>query len=560
MNNTKNSIRPKGRWVTRRIPKLRAALLVALAAVLVLAVVFLARGCGATGGVKPAPTATPAVSDPVVPAEGGTLSIPMPKNPETLNPLRAKTADMVSIGWLVYESLVRYDEQGRIVNGVAERFETKDGGRTWTFAIKKGIRFQAGGSELTAADVIYTYGLIKSYSSEDCLYKDAVSERIADMEAVDSHTVSVTAVKSGHTVLGALRFPILSKDYCSGRNIDTALPRGTGPYEVQSSDASGMVLVANANWWKQRAHIGTVKAVAVPDNNAALSSFEANELTMVPTQQITAHRFAEEGRTAVYNVMTQRFECMVPNFADGVLADLSVRRAIAHALDKKDIIDRALLGHAVATETPVPPGSYLFDLGIEIYEHNLKKADELLGGLGWTVPEDPAKKVRVNATGQELELRLLIDENPDSTVRKDMAAAIKDQLLKAGIGVTIETKSWDDYLQALRNRTFDLALCGFNLDRSLDLAGLLHSGGSINYSGYSDGSVNGQLEAYAKSTEEADRKKNMHGVQKAVVRDLPVISICFRTYSIVSQAKVQSVEGLYDMDFYYGIERWFIQD
>jgi ABC-type transport system substrate-binding protein len=141
-----------------------------------------------------------------------------------------------------------------------------------------------------------------------------------------------------------------------------------------------------------------------------------------------------------------------------------------------------------------------------------------------------------------------------------MAAAIKDQLLKAGIGVTIETKSWDDYLQALRNRTFDLALCGFNLDRSLDLAGLLHSGGSINYSGYSDGSVNGQLEAYAKSTEEADRKKNMHGVQKAVVRDLPVISICFRTYSLVSQAKVQSVEGIYDMDFYYGIERWFIKD
>ncbi len=112
---------------------------------------------------------------------------------------------------------------------------------------------------------------MKSYSSEDCLYKDAVSERIADMEAVDSHTVSVTAVKSGHTVLGALRFPFLSKDYRRG-NIDMAAQRH-GPYEVQSSDASG----AGARCERklvETAHIGTVKAVAVPDNNAALSNWK----------------------------------------------------------------------------------------------------------------------------------------------------------------------------------------------------------------------------------------------------------------------------------------------
>ena len=560
MNSTKNSMRPTGRWVTRRVPKPWIIVSGALAVALLLVVVFAVKSCGAAGGGVAGPTATPAPSGLVVPVEGGTLKIPMPKNPDTLNPLCAQTADMVSIGYLVYESLVKYDEQGSIVNGVAESFETKDGGKTWIFHIKKGIKFQGGGGELTAEDVVYTYGLIKSYSSDECLYKDAVSERIASMKAVNDYTVSVTAVQSGHTVLGALRFPILSKAYCSGRDVDTALPRGTGPYEVQSCEASGMVLKANANWWKQRAHIGTIQAVAVPDSDAALSSFDAGELTMVATQQLTAHRYAKEGKTTVYDVMTQRYECMVPNLSDSVLTNVNVRRAIAYALDKKDVIDRAFLGHAVAAETPVPPGYYLFNTGIETYEYNLKKAGELLDGLGWNLPADPSEKVRVNAQGQKLQLKLLIDENPDSSVRKDMATAIKDQLIKVGIDVTIVTKSWDDYLSALRNRSFDLALCGFNLDRSLDLTGLLHTGGSINYAGFSDGTVDGLLKACAASTKEEDRKKDMDKVQEAVVDELPVISICFRTYSLVSQTKVQSVEGLYDMDFYNGIERWYIED
>lgn len=560
MNNTKNSIRPVRRWVTKRIGRLWIIVSVFLAAVLILGLIFAAKGCSNTGRPSPEVTGTPQATGMIEPVDGGTLRIPMPKNPGTLNPLRASTADMVSIGWLVYESLVKYDEKGRITNGVTESFETADNGKTWTFHIKKGIRFQHGDNELTANDVMYTYGLIMSYPSEECPYKDSAVLRIENMEVVDNYTLKVTAAQSGHTVLDALCFPILSQSYCGSRNIDTALPSGTGPYTAVESGASGMTLKPNENWWKQRAHIGTIEAVAVPDNDSALSSFEVNELTVVPTQQITAHRYEQDEDAAVYDVMTQRYECLVPNLLDSALTNLSIRQAIAYALDTKEIINRAFLGHAVAVGTPVSPDSYLFDAGAETYEYNIKRAGELLDASGWVLPEDDTQKIRVNAQGQKLELHLLLDENPDSTVRKDMALAIKDQLKKAGIDVVIETKNWDEYLSALQNKSFDLALCGFNLDRSLDLTGLLHSGGSINYSGYSDAEMDELLDAYAKSTRESDKKQNMDKIQKAILDKLPVISLCFRTYSLVSDAGVHGVEGIYNMNYYNNMERWFIKN
>ncbi|MFZ5974926.1 MAG: ABC transporter substrate-binding protein [Bacillota bacterium] len=545
--------------MTKQNRRLRIIVSVVLAVGVILGVLLVARGCSNNGQATPVTTGTPQPSVPVDPVDGGTLSIPMPKNPGTLNPLRATSADMASIGWLVYESLVKYDEQGRVVNGVAESFETADNGKTWTFHIKKGIQFQRGGGELTANDVLYTHNLIMSYSPDECLYKDAAS-KIQEMKVVDNYTLSVTAAKSGHTVMDALCFPILSRNYCSSRNVDTALPNGTGPYTVQASNASGMTLKANENWWKQRAHIDTIKAVAVPDNDAALSSFEANELNMAPTQQITASRFAQSDDTTVYEVMTQRYECIVPNLLGGKLSNLSMRQAIAYSLDTKEVIERAFLGHAVAVDTPVSPGNYLFDPGAETYEYNIKKAAGLLDSSGWFLPQDETQKIRVNAQGQKLQLRLLIDENPDSTVRKDMAQAIKEQLRKTGIDVVIETKSWEDYLKALKNKSFDLALCGFNLDRSLDLTSLLRSGGSINYGGYSDGEMNALLDAYAKSTKETDRKTNMGKIQEMILNKLPVISLCYRTYSLVSDNTVQNVEGLFNMNYYNNIERWFIKD
>lgn len=560
MNNTKSSIPPVGRWVTKRKGKLWIIASVALAVVLIVTMVLVLRGCGDSKQATPTTTQTPQASASAEPVNGGTLSIPMTKNPGTLNPLRATTEDMSSIGWLVYESLVKYDDEGRIVNGVTEGFETADNGKTWTFHIKKGIRWQRGENELTANDVLYTYGLVMSYSSEECPYKDIASSKIADMKVVDSYTLSVTAKTSGRTVLNALCFPILSQQYFGSRNIDTALPNGTGPYTVQGSSSDGMTLQANEGWWKQRAHISTIRAVAVPDNDAALTAFDANELTAVPTQQITAHRYQQKEDAVVNEVMTQRFECLVPNLGDNVLSDLPVRQAIAYSIDTKDIADRAFLGHAVAVDTPITPDNYLFDPSDESYDYNIKKAGELLDAAGWTMPADTAQKIRVNARGQQLELHLLIDENPDNTVRKDMALTIKEQLSKVGILVTVDVKGWDDYLQSLKNRSFDMALCGFNMDRSLDFTGLLHSGGSINYSGYSDGEMNSLLDAYAKSVTETDQKNNMDKIQQKILDQLPVISLCFRTYSLVTDSSLNGVEGICNTNYYNNIERWFIRN
>ena len=391
------------------------------------------------------------------------------------------------------------------------------------------------------------------------MYRDKLVSRVENIQVMDDQTLVVTAKEGGHSVLDALCYPILSQAYASGKNLDSAVPNGTGPYTVAEMNAAGMTLKVNEGWWKQRAYLDTLQVVAVPDNASALTAYQAGQLNMVPTQSLTADRYAKASGTNIHSIATQNFECLVPNFRNSLLGNGTMRQALTYALEIKDVVDRAFLGHAVTVDTPIMPGNFLFDSGAaETYEYKPKKAGDLLDSLGWTLPADATQKFRVNAQGQILQFRILVNENTESTVRRDMAQTIKEQLAKAGINVVLDVKKWAQYQSALASGDYDLALLGYNVDRSQDLRTLLYTGGSLNYSRYSSAEMDQLLNDFAKSTDEMEMKKKMSEIQRLVSKDLPVISLCFRSYTLLSDDSIKNVEGLFDRGYYNNIERWYV--
>lgn len=539
----KSNIRKCTRWIS-----------VLLCAVLTFSIL----GCG--GDAQTQPTATPAPTTDMdkvggnnLPVSGGSINIVMPANPASLNPLEANARELVDVFGLIYDSLVRYDESMRPLPGLAERWSLSPDGLTWTFNLRKDAVFH-NDKALTAQDVVYTLdqlAAIKSDPQKASLYTD-VLDLIASYTAVDTNTLTITTKRKSARLLHGLTFPVLQ----SGTASTTSVAPGTGAYRVSNYEAGKqMELTANTKWWRHTPYITTIIAKAMPDPDTALTSMNVRLVDVVHTSSLTANSYKQQGVVNVYELMTQEYECIVPNLRHAVMNDARMRTAIIEALDRKTIITEAYLTHAVSSDVPIPPDSYLYDQTHTQHAYNPARAQELLSEMGY---RDTDGDGFVEKDGQKLTLKVIVNENKLNTARADAARMAKDQLKAVGIDCEISTLDWTTYTAKLKNGDFDLAFAGFSIGNDGDLSFMVSSGASHNYSGYVSSTMDGYLNAYIEATEETAIVAAASDVQKLFATDLPLISLYFRTNSLVCSAAVQGICNSRNMEVYKAIEQWFL--
>ena len=302
-------------------------------------------------------TLPPVVKEPV-PAAGGEFSFPIPVNPATLNPLKVKNVELFNLFSLIYEKPIRIGVDGKAQPELIETWSVDETGTVWTFVLRKGVKWQNDYGELTTNDLLYTIGLIKTYAPEESSFA-RYNSQIVSYTAVDAYTLSVSFEQPGNAPLYFMTFPIMCKDYCEAVDIDSAKPIGTGPYVVTENNLpEGMTLDANTVWWKQQPYIPRLTAIGYPDHNTEMIAFEQKLLDVITTSALTVDTYKKYDEVVYVDYMTQYYDCLIPN-TSGLFSDPNLRQAIAYALDKRDIISKALLGHAVAVDYPIPPDSYI---------------------------------------------------------------------------------------------------------------------------------------------------------------------------------------------------------
>jgi len=507
------------------------------------------------------PKATQAIE--AMPVEGGELNVPMPKNPSTLNPLKVKNAELSNIYSLIFESLVQIDADGSPQPCLAETWEASEDGKTWTFHLRKGIKFQNDQKEeMTANDVLFTLEMLKALSTEKSIYAKCNS-LIASAKAEDNYTLQITTASPKSAVLFSMVFPVLSKEYYENASgIDDKQPVGTGPYKLDSYDAdSGMVLSVNENWWKTKPFIKTINAIPMSDNEEELAAYKnTGELDFVPTSLQTAGKYRETGKTNVLEYNTQYYDCLMPNINNSVFSDPNVRKALAFSIDKGDIISKALINHAVAADFPVPPDSWLYDGKLKIYEYNTARAQELLSESGWKDTDNDGilEKQQENGAPLKLSCNLLVLQTDDITYKKDVANLLKEQLKEWGFEITVVEKKWSKYTADLETGNYQLALCSFYMDRNPDLNFLLNSDGKDNYSKYKSADMDKALEKCAATVKEEELKLAYGGLQQQFVNDLPHIALYFRTNSLVYRSDLQGIGTIRELDVFRDISKWYL--
>jgi peptide/nickel transport system substrate-binding protein len=158
------------------------------------------------------------------------------------------------------------------------------------------------------------------------------------------------------------------------------------------------------------------------------------------------------------------------NLRSPLFGDRRVRTAIAHAINKGEIISGVLRGLGTEATGPFPTSSWACDPGVKGPAYDLKKAAELLREAGWKKGKDG---LLVNKEGRVFEFKLMT--NQGNKAREMCATIIQQQLGKLGIRVKVQVLAWTAFLKFMNERKFDAVLLGWSLSRDPDCYDIWHS-------------------------------------------------------------------------------------
>ncbi len=518
-------------------------------------------GCGNNNNpishtVAPTATANQVASSPI-PVKGGVLRITMPKHPSSTLPIMVDTREMANLFLLSFESLIKLDETGKPAPCLAESWIHEEG--KWIFKLRQNVYWHGDNGTLNTEDVVNTLDMIMEPADPtQPSYYSYIKDYIQSYSAVDEMTLEIVPKKTGYSFLYAMTFPVMHRNTISFSG--TGVPVGTGPFKVVDYRLEEeMKFAVNEKWWRKSPNIQGIVAVSVPDREAELAAYELNSVDLVNTALNATGRMKTLKNTAIMDILTQNYDFLLPNLNNPELQNVKMRQAIAEAIDKKNLIYKAFMNHAVAVDTPLPPDIWLRNPSTNQITYDTKDAVKLLEECGWKdTDNDPATLESTDANSIEnLQFNLLIPDNADDPSRKDVGNILKEQLGRVGIQVSLIIKPFEEYTDAIKNGDYDLAVCGYNLSREPDLSFALSSSSPSNLNAYSDSEMDGILERMSTDPTDNELLKTYGEFEALFVQNLPHISLYFRCNSLIYRSYIGGITSARDMELYNQVENWY---
>lgn len=487
------------------------------------------------------------------------IIIPMPAGVTQTNPLLVNTRTMSSIYNLVFESLFIYDSTGEPVGDLVDNYTVDEAGTTWTLQLRNNITWHDG-RPFSGEDVIFTFQLLLEVGELSPYFEVFKYIETWDL-GENSFEIILKSRSPFFGILNSLDFPILPMH--KGYSVDSTPTRfvGTGPYIVKSfSPIDGMVLVANEDWWRMQPEIRTITAKIYPDDESAVAALVLRQVDAVQTSILTTTQYRDSGDANAYEYATNFFEFIAVNNNSGYMADARVRKGIAYSLDRSEILTNVYINHGIAVDTPVSPTSWLYEGNILKYDHDLMAAARMFDQAGWKYLDDDDPWLDVSPQGLERDfiLTLLVNEDHENPQRFETANILVKQLKEVGILVVLDAQPWDEYVVKLENGSYDLALAGIYLTDIPDLYFLLGSEGEQNYSSYSSVEMDALLGATLRQDTAETLKYSYSQLQSYIIEELPVISLFFRTHTLLTTKAIVNVSDVRENDAYNRIAEWGI--
>ncbi len=459
----------------------------------------------------------------VTPTYGGTLTEGEVGSPQFINPLLAVSDADRDLTSLTYAGLMGLGGNGKLVPVLAESYEVSADAKTYTFTLRKGLKF-SDGTPITSADVVFTVQKAQDPALKSPEYADWSGVAVS---APDSQTVRFTLSKPyapflGLTTLGILPsrlWQMIRPEEFSSSRLETS-PIGEGPFKVTSitKDAAGLIrgihLMANPNYALGRPYLDAIRMVFYPsqeDLRSALKSGEIESAYDTPSSYELTSPYAR-----VFGVFWN------PN-QNQVYARAEVRKALSLAIDREALVSSVLGGYATAIMGPVPPGGVVEQTPVLASEDRIADAAAVLQKAGWSY-DGKERQWKNAAIKQSLSSITLRTSNVAEL--KNVATLAKDTWEKLGIPVSIELYEPGDLSQnVIRPRSYEALLYGMVIGRDQDLYAFWDSqernDPGLNIALYANKTVDALLEDARISSDEEARAKDLQKIEDAVAADYP---------------------------------------
>ncbi|CAD2072360.1 peptide ABC transporter substrate-binding protein [Phocicoccus pinnipedialis] len=487
------------------------------------------------------------------------LNVSITSDPPAFHPALATDTTSGAILASAFEGLTRLDAKGEPTEGMAEKVEVSEDGKTYTYTLRDAK--WSNGDSVIAEDFVYAwkwaldpenaadyaYQLYYIVGAEEYNNGEGSADDVG-VKALDEKTLEVTLVNPtpffDELTAFYTYFPVNSKlaeenpDWYKDPSGDDFV--GNGPFNLDEfASADHITLSKNDNYWdKDNVALDKVNISMIESEATALKEYQAGNLDYLGAPFNTIDLNALDGfkEDGTLNVSDQAGTYMIVfNTKDDILGNKNIREALTTAIDRDGLIENVTKGEQKPGSGLVPLTMTGFEEPADYFKSNdidaAKAAlDKGLEELGLDKPSDLKIKLSYNTSEAHAAIMQFIQQGWAKNL---------------GIDVSLDNSEWQVYLEQLDAGEYQAGRYGWvgDFNDPINFLEIFKRDGGNNQTGWTNKEYTDLLNQAATETDEAARTQNLKDAEEIFMKDFPIAPIYFYTNLSVKQDGVKNMES-----------------
>ncbi len=485
------------------------------------------------------------------------LYLRLNSNPTTLDPALITDVQGGGIAAKLYNGLVRFDEDLKLVPDIARSWSLSADQRTYTFLLRNNVRF-SNGRTVNADDVRYSFERVLTPATKAPLtwvldkiegaddYISGKSAKVSGIRVVNDHTLVLRLKRPFGPFLSLLSMVtayVVPREEVErlGQDFGTH-PQGTGPFVLSEwKHGQDLVLESRENYFEGRSKLKGIVYRVIPEDLTAVLEFETGRLDvlLVPSAEYRHFTTDPAWRDLVFGIPGLNSYYLGLNCTRPPFNDPRVRRAMNMAIDREHILNTVFEKRGVLAAGPVPPG--------------LWKNSTAPSARGYSYDPGKAKALISQAGATGAVIKIYISADPEVL---DIVGVIQSYLAAAGLKAEITQLDWSAFKHAVNKGepdAFWLSWWADYPDPENFLFPLFHSssvGPSGNRTRLIDKDLDRIIETAQRTTEETKRYRLYQEAEDRIVQNAPWVFMWHRADYFVIQPWVKDfkIYPIYSID------------
>jgi len=485
-----------------------------------------------------------------IPTIGGIYRKPLEFMPRTLDPALSSDIYSVTVIQQLFDGLVQFDKNLNIIPAIAKSWKISPDGLTYTFYLRKGVKFH-NGREVTADDIIYSMTRIIDPKTKSPAVR--FLERVLGFKEFQEGNANY--VKGFHStgkyifemklsepyapflsVFGMNKFKVLPKEEVENPGSDFGKsPVGTGPFKfISMKEGEEIILEANPDYFEGRPYLDKIlfKIFHGSPREEIFRRFKEGELddSPIPFKDVEEVIQSKQFIFLQKPILSLRFYGL--NTQIDPLKIEKLRRAINFAVLKEEIGKDILKGMALLTDRIIPLGMPGYKPSQVSFGYQPQKAKELLREVGYPGGKGLPSIVFWSAAKSELAVKEL--------------EMVKSYLSQIGITLDIQYEThWPKFQGLLSSKKAPMFMYAWYADfpdPDNFLGILFHSKSEYNFMAYHNPEVDRLLEKARTERNYLKRMEMYRKIEDMVLEDAPIVPMVNHLFQMVYQPYVRGIE------------------